>query len=292
MGKPENSDMGFILFSPECTTTRLYLDALGWLSERRVVFCGFAWRKLSQADVAYLYASNRQNRNYGPLDELVDRLFSLDYSLAARVRIPGISNVHEYLTRLKGPSDPAMATPRHLRRWLGATNKILNFVHTSDTAAAASEESRLFFEECREFPPSTRVVPPEPPSLQRIPPVSGFLLRCKLKRLATSLPSAVVSDRFRDHVQAEWELLASVRDHLSLASSLKELLRVQLCELEIGPGRGLVSTEVLRLLCVESVAPGTSSISHTHLASLLRQVGIYPSSWEDLILACESCSAS
>jgi len=182
-----------------------------------------------------------------------------------------------------------MANPLHLRRWLGATNKILNFVHTSDTSAA-STESRLFFEERGDCPPSSQAVPREPPSLGRLPSVSGFLVRCKLKRLATALPSTAVSDRFRENVQTEWELLVSARDHLSLHSSLKELLRFQLSELDNSHGRGMVNTEVARLLCFESLAPGTSSISHDALLSLLREAGIHTSSWDNLILACERWS--
>jgi nucleoside diphosphate kinase len=51
----------------------------------------------------------------------------------------------EAFATLKGPSEPAALRPHHLRRQLGAVNKLNNLLHSADTTARTVRETAIFF---------------------------------------------------------------------------------------------------------------------------------------------------
>lgn len=278
---------GFVLFSPDCTVTGRHREAIDWLYQRGIVFCAFVWKKLSTAEVDFLYQENRRRRGRDSLDELVDRLFTLDQSLAALVEAPGIQDIHSYLAELKGPSDPAKSTPHHLRRWLGATNKILNFIHTSSTANDAARESRLFFETAnRQSSSPMAELPAAPGSLSHLPSISGLFVRCKLKRSAVSTSSLDVPSRLRELLELEWHLVNSIRDHLSILPDLRKLLLSQAQEIQRIRQEDPL-TILLADLCSRSLGPRPDTSPSQALRLHLQRLGLGLSDWDDLILACD-----
>src|SRR5687767_9388689 len=175
------SNCGFLLLSPDCTATGRHAEALGWLGRRGVTVVKSAWGVLQSASVDVLYASNRASRPACPSDELVNRLFTMGPSLGMLVTGPPWCDIHSYLARLKGASDPSQGSPaEHLRPFLGATNRVLNFVHSSDGPAAAEIDSQMFFSLAASVDSKATGLAP---ALAADPLVtmSGFGVRCRLK---------------------------------------------------------------------------------------------------------------
>lgn len=291
--KTRNSSVGFIIFSPDCTTTGRYLQAIDWFRQRGVVFRRFAWKRLKPAETAALYATNRQHRKEDPMDLLVDRLFALDHSLGALVTIPCAQDVHDRLKQLKGPSDPTEASPTHLRRFLGATNKILNFVHTSDDTLAAESECEVFFKGLgqREILEVEGASPVPPESLAHTPTVSIFSTLCELKRrIVTRLPAAQTS-RFQELLAAEGALLQGNRDHLAVFCELRALNRRQLEEIRAWNPSGIETVDFLKQLCLRSMRNQVAE-TEPSITQWMKKIGFEVTPWEDLILACDhACPA-
>jgi nucleoside diphosphate kinase len=133
------------LFSPDATTTGLYRKGIHCIEASGLYILDGVWARLSHVQANELYARNRL-KGYTAFDELVDTLFSLDWSLALRVSslepIDG-ATLHQRLKTLKGPSDPAKQSAGQIRKELGAESRLMNFVHTSDSTADSRREVSL-----------------------------------------------------------------------------------------------------------------------------------------------------
>ena len=132
----------FVLFSPDATTTLAYRRALAWLSERGFTPRGGRFVTIDRELLGRLYP--HQARGAGLGWELVVRLFELDVSLVVALGDSSRSGDPALrLAALKGSSDPAVRGRDTLRALLGAESRIVNFVHTPDSAEAARDEARL-----------------------------------------------------------------------------------------------------------------------------------------------------
>lgn len=284
----------FILFSPDCTVTRLYGDAINWLRSRKIGFLAFSWKRLSPIDTHNLYLRNRSSRAHTDLDDLVDELFSLDYSLACLVNFEKDTFpeeiLHSKLMEFKGPSNPHQAKSIHIRRYLGATNKILNFIHTSDDFNATLHEANIFFDlkstkiflkdRCE------NILPPPPCDLGKLRSVSGFSIRLELKkRLIYSLKIPLDSP-FNLLLEKEKGLLDSYRDHLSINQELSVLLQKQHELAVITIKQKLLQTALLSLI-EASLAKTEGLCSISGLIKILEVTGCQLSQWEHLTIRCE-----
>jgi len=73
---------GFLLFSPDATSTGLHLDGLRCLREKGFEIEEAWWAHPDPFHTAELYAENRTGEETAYQDGLVDRLFSLALPLA------------------------------------------------------------------------------------------------------------------------------------------------------------------------------------------------------------------
>ena len=138
----------FVLFSPDATVTGLYKEALRSLRAAGFVPKAAKWVQLAPGDTDRLYAGNRSSRARTWGDRLVDRLFALDLSLAVvfgHVTLPA-REACDALVSLKGPSAPGNVRPGQLRWDLGASNRIMNLLHTSDDPRTSRDEAALFLD--------------------------------------------------------------------------------------------------------------------------------------------------
>ncbi|MFM7907786.1 MAG: nucleoside-diphosphate kinase [Microcystis sp.] len=282
----------FILFSPDCTVTRLYLDAIDWLRSRKIIFLAFSWKRLSIVDTQNLYRKNRSSRSHTYLDDLVDELFSLDYSLASLVSLENSfsdDTIYSELIELKGPSNPQQAKSIHLRRWLGATNKILNFIHTSDDSQATINEASLFFDlnNIKYFPKDNHNILPAPPSdLRKLRSVSGFAIRLALKERLINSSKVPIYSSFKLLLEQEKYFLNSCRDHLSLSQELSLLLQRQKEIVETTTNHELLRTPLLSLIQASlDKIQGMPLISG--LIKILEVAECQLSPWEYLVIRCE-----
>lgn len=155
------------IFSPDATTTGLYERGVQCIEGAGLRILDGLWVRLPPSLTNTLYRANRaKGRTH--FDDLVDLLFSLDWSLALRIGPNPAGSMkaetlHQRLKDLKGPSDPSRQQPGQIRKELGAENRLLNYVHTSDSyrdslrefSVVASGESLRAFEAGRVVEPAS-----------------------------------------------------------------------------------------------------------------------------------------
>lgn len=145
MAQMRDPIFALVLFSPDATTTGLYRRGIDCIEASGLFVLDAVWVRLSQFQVNELYAENRL-KGHSEFDDLVDTLFTLDWCLAlkvcSRATIDG-ATLHRLLKILKGPSEPAKQAVGQIRKELGAENRLMNFVHTSDSTADSQREFAL-----------------------------------------------------------------------------------------------------------------------------------------------------
>ena len=107
------------------------------------------WFSFTLDKVNGLYKDNRKLKPNKKMEKLVDQLFLSGDSLCCLVttaKVSDANDLHKVLAALKGSSNPFLCTPSQIRRLHGATNKILNLIHTSDSPCKTKQESKLFFD--------------------------------------------------------------------------------------------------------------------------------------------------
>ncbi len=286
----------FVLFSPDCVLSGTTHAALHLMAQRGVRLLAHSWHQLSTQEVATLYASNRSCRPPTILDGLVDDLFGLSPSLCCLAtsadKLPDEA-LHRLLLDIKGPSDPFKCRSNQLRRALGATNKVLNLVHTSDTPADSLREGAIFFPQ---IPPSANPAPYAPaqaltyecPS-QRVT-LSGFRILHEVKRRVL-----ISSDRRRDSkaldhsVELERQLIDSQTDQVTLFPQLRSALDQQARAVKT------IESAVLRALMYKLISisartatadiGGSSGSASANL--MLKSFGVRLSRWESLVIEVE-----
>ena len=138
--------VGFVLFSPDCIVTEIYKVAIQQIQKNNLKFVKFKWVKIDYTIIDKLYNKNRNTKNHH--HSLVQSLFNQGYSLACIVKSTSQFKsfpVVQFLKNLKGPTDPAQFHDIHLRKIFGAENKVMNYIHSSDTTHDVQNESALFF---------------------------------------------------------------------------------------------------------------------------------------------------
>jgi nucleoside diphosphate kinase len=246
----------------------------------------FKWIRVESGQVAKLYARNRLSRQRNRFDLLVDELFSFGYSLAALVqpRGGGAMDASTILRDLKGPADPWQAEPYHLRRRLGATNSILNCLHTSDTTADACTEALIFFPR-DEVSCAVESVdcPPEPADLVTGEALGGPECRRRLKRRLVNSLLPHLESRLYQLLELEQRVTygdtipASVRHSLFLLGKEQTQLISQL----FVPRHPAVL--LFEWLCEDPKSEWDSE----QLVRALCELTVSPSDWEHLVLRCE-----
>ena len=130
-----------------------------------------------------LYAGNRCGRAREAADEYVERLFTSGQSLACWLTSPEAegSALVETLSVLKGPSDPADCRPGHVRHLLGAENRIMNGIHSSDSyELALNEIDILGIGDTWQPTDEAGVVPPPGAALPELT-LSALAVACRLR---------------------------------------------------------------------------------------------------------------
>jgi nucleoside diphosphate kinase len=290
----------FALFSPDCVLSGKTCEALTFMSERGVLVLAHRWHRVSVDEVGKLYASNRSSRQATQFDEIVDELFGLSASLCclltSRQRLTGDA-LHRFLLDIKGPSDPFNCRPDQLRRALGATNKILNLVHTSDTPADSMREGALFFPEIHSLADHAQGVAPESVTYecrqQRVT-LSGFRTLNEVKRrVLLSDDNSRGSGPLAHAVELERQLLESQADQVTLFPQLEEILGKQ------ARAAATVESADLRALIYDliSVSARTTKPNKGKRAGagalnrMLEDIGLDISRWESLVIDVEEAMA-
>lgn len=126
--------------------TGIYKEGIKQIQKNNLIFVDFKWTRTNDGIIDKLYGKSKNSKNHN--HSLVLSLFNQGYSLACVVlatskfkQLP----VTQFLKNLKGPTDPAHHNNTHLRKILGAENRVINYIHTSDTPKAALNELKLFF---------------------------------------------------------------------------------------------------------------------------------------------------
>ncbi len=277
-------DRGLLLFSPDATTTGKYLQALERIEAEGLRVEHAVWARMTDPQVAALYAENRIRRGLTAKDEAVNRLFRLDYSLVCLVDwmvAPAGSTVTERLLSIKGPSRPELYRTNHLRWQLGAENSILNFLHTSDSAVAAEAEARIFFPDGLEtMGPFSHCRPwPAPPTdLMRRRSITILGLVADLKRALLEVEGSVAP--WYRCLAEEATLSHQVRRSPGAVARLAEIYAAEKDLPRKGiPPRSAQALEVLEVLEPEHPDPFL-------IREALKTAGLGLDPWQALILNC------
>lgn len=281
--------LAFVLFSPDATTTGLYDEGLRFLRERGFEVESSWWARPVASQIAELYEANRRGGQTAYQDLLVDWLFLYDYSLACIVRSCEGGEPHRSavarLRELKGPSDPRGCRPSHLRWVLGAENKVMNLVHTSDSSAAAARESALFTS-CK-VPAdvlSTSPLGSPPPDLAERASISALVVLCELK--SRIWETQVLAPRVRKKV-TRWlavEREAALRRRKS-RSDILMIEKAWRAQRELSACVDVPETARLALGIASSVSWDIHQLEP--LLDSGRQAGGWLSGFEELILRCQ-----
>jgi nucleoside diphosphate kinase len=290
----------FALLSPDCTLSGQTAAAIRFMSERGVTVVAHRRHRLSPNEVAQLYAGNRSSRPSTLLDTLVDELFGLSESvcllLSSTAKLPDEA-FHRLLLDIKGPSDPFNCHPDQLRRTLGATNKILNLIHTSDTPADSLREGALFFGDisCA----TERVGAIDVEVLERDSPAqpvsaSGFrTLNAVKRRLLLSGHYGRDVDAIDHLLDLEEQLLDSQPDQVALFPRLQKMLGQQMSA--IASAKSVALRTLMRQLISIGARTTDSGGGHRNgpasVHFLLEQIGIPLSDWEALVIKVEASMA-
>ena len=288
--------------SPDCILTDNVNKVFESLLLHGVEIAFGKWVRLTAADVDLLYSKNRATRGRSTLDGLVDDLFSQDWSLCALAREAKPASpvpLHDLLRSIKGPSDPFKAESSHLRRALGATNKIQNFIHTSDDQSASEYEAPLLFDKHElQSALSSKIVLtalPHYPGAKLQKFNTGLRTINSLKMLIARRVIRSDENRLFTAIKAEAQILESVVDQVAAAS-----LARQFVQLQISSVASITSKDPKALSCLERLIqislrdrPIISSriSDQRSIADEIRDIGIGLSPWELLTLRCEELAA-
>lgn len=278
---------GFILFSPDATTTGVYCDAIKIIRSQGLLFNAFLWTRLQPWQVNYIYEKNRKTSASGEyIHSLVDKLFSLDYSLACLVQAPynfETQSVPAFLRDLKGPSDPRKLQPHHLRSMLGAGNKVLNFVHTSDTLEETQREAALFFPIMLDESNTESVKCANPPvDLGIRPSVSVFFTIVSIKSAVINKSPRCLS-RLRKTIEREFALAVKRRKDRTNVEELYAIWNYQKQVIDKADDVPEIGRQVFNSL----VSLPNCMWDEQHLTTCLTQIGVQLSEWDSLILRCQ-----
>lgn len=169
-------NIAFIIFSPDATTTGIYKEAIKKISEFDVDFFNCNWVKITKGELRKIYSENYKSSLFD--SNLVETLFSLDYSLVCLVKSTSVPNLVNFLRDFKGSSNPLNCDNNKLRNILGAESKILNFIHTSDSIDDVLKEAEIFFSSLKQ---KDFGIPPEPKDLGRIQSISIWDTKTRLR---------------------------------------------------------------------------------------------------------------
>lgn len=169
-------NFAFVIFSPDSIVTGVYREAIKLISAYDIDFFYCKWLKIKKEQVEMIYAENYKISTFN--NYLVEDLFSLDYSLVCILRSDSNINIIEFLKDYKGPSNPLISEDDKLRNILGAENKILNFIHTSDSRDDALREAKIFFPLLKMH---ERGVPPEPKDIIKRRSISIWYVKAELR---------------------------------------------------------------------------------------------------------------
>ncbi|MFF9350245.1 nucleoside-diphosphate kinase [Streptomyces sp. NPDC014734] len=275
-------DSGFVLFSPDATGSGRQWPALRYLGTLGIRVKGVAPLRPTSEQIAALYGKNRRGRAPEAEDLLVDRLFAAGPSLACwlvsdHLDTPSLTDT---LRALKGPSDPAACHPGHLRHVLGAENRLMNGVHSSDSPEEAlAELDALGVTEFQAF------TGPGDETGGTGPATSALAVACHVRRRVLDAALDVPVPEARS-LQNQAEELAGRRiKPAGVLTSLGALWDRQHAAVEAtgaGNGRAVVD-------CLAQVAEACSvRFDADSLTAATAPYGVTPSGWEDLVLRCQA----
>ncbi|UZI32381.1 nucleoside-diphosphate kinase [Streptomyces sp. VB1] len=139
--------VGLMVLHPLCVQTGRVRDAMAWLDRNgfRVFF--LKELQLTGGHIRDLWRREIPHRD-GLRVEVFEKLLTWDRSLLLAVvdHVETPEPTTQRLSRLKGPSDPALCVAGQLRMALGAANLLNNLVHTSDAPAAVTREASVILE--------------------------------------------------------------------------------------------------------------------------------------------------
>lgn len=276
-----DSARAFFILSPDSILSGRAVPALDRLSSCGLRVVGYRWHRLSPCDVNSLYAKNRVARSRSPFDDLVEQLFAQAESLCGWLALDERAidfSPFDVLQRLKGPSDPCKCTAEQLRRILGATNKVMNLIHTSDDGAESVRECEALFGSAR-----LGMNPPESDLMDSVQrrakgsPISAIEVAFSMKgRLAQHLRISVPG---LDTLIAEENcLLNNQPDRVSAAPHLADLHARQIRTLDELPETAALFEE-LSAVGLQRKSSG-SLLEHWHRA------GFTVEAWQALLLQC------
>jgi nucleoside diphosphate kinase len=139
------SRTGLVLFTPACVVAARVGEGLACL-EAAGFTVAFARRvALTELQVRRIWWL--QSAGFAPDRwSVAVRLFCAGPAVVALVTAragAGNASAAERLRALKGPSDPDALAPHHMRKRLGALNRLNNLVHSADSAEAVVREAWL-----------------------------------------------------------------------------------------------------------------------------------------------------
>ncbi|WP_405710604.1 MULTISPECIES: nucleoside-diphosphate kinase [unclassified Streptomyces] len=277
---PERNS-GFVLFSPDATGSGRQWPALRYLDTLGIRIKGVALPRPTSEQIAALYGKNRRDRAPEAEDLLVDRLFAAGPSLACwlvsdHLDTPSLTDT---LRALKGPSDPAACHPGHLRHVLGAENRLMNGVHSSDSLEEAlAELDALGVTEFEAFPG-----PGDEAAGTR--PASALAVACHVRRrILDAALDVPVPEAHSLQNQAE-ELAGRRIKPAGVLTSLSALWDRQHAAVEatgVGNRRAVID-------CLAQVTEACSvRFDADILTAAAAPYGVTPSGWEDLVLRCQA----
>ncbi|TQR32833.1 hypothetical protein C7Y47_11965 [Lysinibacillus sphaericus] len=140
-----NKDVSFILLSPDAVKQDLIFFILEELEKFDILPLRIKYLniKLPILEKLYGHQINKMTPNWW----LVEKLFTLDRSAALLLKdnSPEERDLSEFLTKIKGVSDPSNLSNSSLRGKFNAENRVINLIHTPDDVNKCSSEITNFF---------------------------------------------------------------------------------------------------------------------------------------------------
>ncbi|MBP1904867.1 hypothetical protein J2Z32_001491 [Paenibacillus turicensis] len=140
------SNLAVIVFKPEAIAGRKILESLDFLKQ----YGFYPLAAKSYINSRHIYRELwRYQCNLVKREQLdIMDLISDTKSLLVVLRLDHNSEfpASEILSAIKGPANPTLRKPEHLRSMLGQTNKLLNFIHTSDEPIDIIRELGICFD--------------------------------------------------------------------------------------------------------------------------------------------------
>lgn len=138
-------DFTFIIFSPDAVEQRLVYPILKFLKEDHdidAVKLKYVNIKLHQLERLYQEQIQKMSPNWW----LVEKLFSLGRSVVVLLHKENCNlDLSEYITDIKGKSDPSVCSSNSIRGKFSAENRFINLIHTPDNINRSKEEIKIFF---------------------------------------------------------------------------------------------------------------------------------------------------